>query len=52
MRAIGDFEDMLALLERHKVQYLIIGGVAFITALSAGVVQIYMKETLSKEQRT
>ncbi len=30
MRAIGDFEDMLALLERHKVQYLIIGGVAFI----------------------
>jgi len=30
MRAIRDFEDMLASLERHEVRYLIIGGLAFI----------------------
>jgi len=30
MRAIPDFEDMLAGLERHEVRYLIIGGLAFI----------------------
>jgi len=30
MDAIGDFEDMLSLLERHEVKYLIIGGLAFI----------------------
>jgi hypothetical protein len=30
MRAIPDFEDMLASLERHEVRYLIIGGLAFI----------------------
>ena len=27
---VRDFEDLLALLERHKVKYLIIGGLAFI----------------------
>jgi len=27
---VQDFEDLLALLERHKVRYLIIGGLAFI----------------------
>jgi len=27
---VRDFEDLLALLERHKVRYLIIGGLAFI----------------------
>lgn len=30
MHTISDFEDMLALLERHGVQYLIVGGLAFI----------------------
>ena len=30
MRAMRDFEDMLASLERHEAQYLIIGGLAFI----------------------
>jgi hypothetical protein len=27
---IHDFEDMLELLDRHRVRYLIIGGLAFI----------------------
>lgn len=30
MRAIKDFEDMLALLEHHGARYLIVGGLAFI----------------------
>jgi hypothetical protein len=30
MDTIPDFEDMLYLLEKHKVKYLIIGGLAFI----------------------
>ena len=30
MEAIQDFEDMLRLLYKHKVRYLIIGGLAFI----------------------
>lgn len=30
MEAIGDFEDMLVLLEQHEVRYLIVGGLAFI----------------------
>jgi hypothetical protein len=30
METIHDFEDMLFLLEKHRVQYLIIGGLAFI----------------------
>lgn len=30
MDTVQDFEDLLALLERHKVRYLIIGGLAFI----------------------
>ena len=30
MEATQDFEDILILLERHKVQYLVIGGLAFI----------------------
>ncbi|MFH0774475.1 MAG: hypothetical protein V2A53_03130 [bacterium] len=30
METIQDFEDMLILLDEHKVQYLIIGGLAFI----------------------
>ena len=30
MDTVRDFEDLLALLERHKVRYLIIGGLAFI----------------------
>ena len=30
MDAIQDFEDMLELLHRHEVKYLIIGGLAFI----------------------
>jgi len=30
MDTVQDFEDLLALLERHEVQYLIIGGLAFI----------------------
>ncbi len=29
MDAIQDFEDMLALLGKHKVKYLIVGGLAF-----------------------
>jgi hypothetical protein len=27
---VKDFEDMLALLERHRVRYLIVGGLAFV----------------------
>jgi hypothetical protein len=30
LETVHDFEDLLALLERHKVRYLIIGGLAFI----------------------
>lgn len=30
MDTVQDFEDLLALLERHEVRYLIIGGLAFI----------------------
>ena len=30
METIQDFEDMLALLQKHEVKYLIIGGLAFI----------------------
>lgn len=30
METVGDFEDMLVLLEKHQVRYLIIGGLAFI----------------------
>lgn len=30
MEAIQDFEDMLLFLDKHKVRYLIIGGLAFI----------------------
>ena len=30
MDAISDFEDILVLLEKHRVRYLIIGGLAFI----------------------
>jgi hypothetical protein len=30
METITDFEDLLALLEEHAVQYLIVGGLAFI----------------------
>lgn len=30
MDTVHDFEDLLELLERHEVQYLIIGGLAFI----------------------
>ena len=30
MKTVPDFVDMLALLEKHDVRYLIIGGVAFI----------------------
>ncbi|HUL79269.1 MAG TPA: hypothetical protein VL691_18540 [Vicinamibacteria bacterium] len=30
MEAIQDFEDFLELLDRHRVRYLIIGGLAFI----------------------
>ena len=30
MRSVPDFEDMLQLLHRHEVRYLIIGGLAFI----------------------
>jgi len=30
METIHDFEDMLLLLEKHQVRYLIIGGLAFI----------------------
>ena len=30
MNAVQDFEDMLQLLDKHKVTYLIIGGLAFI----------------------
>ncbi len=30
MKAVQDFEDLLALLYKHRVRYLIIGGLAFI----------------------
>jgi len=30
MEAIQDFEDILQLLDKYKVRYLIIGGLAFI----------------------
>lgn len=30
MDAVQDFEDLLVLLRRHEVQYLIVGGLAFI----------------------
>ncbi len=30
MDAIQDFEDMLAVMDKHQVRYLIIGGLAFI----------------------
>ena len=30
MEAVKDFEDMLEVLDRHEVRYLIIGGLAFI----------------------
>ena len=30
MDAVPDFEDMLTLMERHRVRYLIVGGLAFI----------------------
>ncbi len=30
MKAVPDFEDMLAMLEKHGVRYLVIGGVAFV----------------------
>ncbi|MBN2718930.1 MAG: hypothetical protein JXX14_23995 [Deltaproteobacteria bacterium] len=30
MEAVSDFEDMLMLLHKHEVKYLIIGGLAFI----------------------
>ena len=30
METVHDFEDMLLLLEKHRVRYLIIGGLAFI----------------------
>lgn len=30
METVGDFEDMLELLDKHRVRYLIIGGLAFI----------------------
>jgi len=30
METVKDFEDILALLERHRVRYLVIGGLAFI----------------------
>jgi len=30
MNSVGDFEDMLELLEKHQVRYVIIGGLAFI----------------------
>ena len=30
METLQDFEDMLELLDRNKVRYLIIGGLAFI----------------------
>lgn len=30
MEVQRDFEDMLALLEKHRVRYLIVGGIAFI----------------------
>ena len=30
METVSDFEEMLALLAKHKVRYLIIGGLAFI----------------------
>jgi hypothetical protein len=30
MEAIGNFEDILGLLYKHRVRYIIIGGLAFI----------------------
>lgn len=30
MKTVPDFEDLLTLLEKHSVRYLIIGGVAFV----------------------
>ncbi|HET6614223.1 MAG TPA: hypothetical protein VFG83_19625, partial [Kofleriaceae bacterium] len=30
METVVDFEDFLALLEHHRVRYLIVGGLAFI----------------------
>jgi hypothetical protein len=30
MKTVPDFEDMLALFEKHRVRYLVIGGVAFV----------------------
>ena len=30
MDTVADFEDLLRLLGRHKVRYLVIGGLAFI----------------------
>jgi hypothetical protein len=30
MQAIQDFEDMLSLLNKHEVKYLVVGGLAFI----------------------
>jgi predicted nucleotidyltransferase len=30
MKTVSDFEDMLSLLEKHCVRYLVIGGVAFV----------------------
>lgn len=30
METVQDFEDLLALLDRHEVRYLVIGGLAFI----------------------
>jgi len=30
METVGDFEDILLLLDKHRVRYLIVGGLAFI----------------------
>jgi len=30
METVDDFEDLLMLLERHDVHYMIVGGLAFI----------------------
>jgi hypothetical protein len=30
MKTVPDFEDILAMLERYGVRYLVIGGVAFV----------------------
>lgn len=37
METVQDFEDLLALLERHEVRYLIIEGLAFGRAASKDV---------------